>query len=217
MVSKVDAQLSIFGISRIVYVYAEYGNIVNGKPGFEIPVFAQLLLHTDNSTVVSVDVSQRFHRFGNDGIAVIIYVGEVFRLGIAIESSGIVNLYPVCILIELDRGVGLIVPVHDGIHQQFADRPFGVIVYGFFPEDGNRFQALFNNCRFDERVKFGQRVEQTSGEFVFIDYVGCVVVAIETNILHICPRQIIFGILSEQENGRIGRTIFRPVVQSEGA
>ena len=89
LVSKVDAQLSVFGVSRIVYVYAEYGNIVNGKPGFEIPVFAQLLLHTDNSMVVSVDVSQGFHRFGNDGVAVIIYAGKVFRLSIAIEPPAL--------------------------------------------------------------------------------------------------------------------------------
>ena len=89
LVSKVDAQLSVFGVSRIVYVYAEYGNIVNGKPGFEIPVFAQLLLHTDNSMVVSVDVSQGFHRFGNDGVSVIIYAGKVFRLSIAIEPPAL--------------------------------------------------------------------------------------------------------------------------------
>lgn len=95
LVSKVDTQLWVFGVSCIVYIHTEYCNIVNGKPCLEIAIFAKFLLHTDDSTVVSVDISQGFHRFSNDGITVIIYIGEIFRLCIAIEPSCVVDFYPV--------------------------------------------------------------------------------------------------------------------------
>jgi len=76
----------------------------------------------------AVGVAKDPSGLGDDGIAVARGAGEGLSGDIAIQAAGIVDRNVIRKAIEPNRGGGLVIPVDDGIEQEFTERNARVIV-----------------------------------------------------------------------------------------
>lgn len=121
---------------------AECRDCIHVKLCGRIAVILQHFLHTGNTTVELVDIFHHSHGFCHERVAIVIDRREVFRTSFAIQSTGIHHFDVVIKLIKTDRHIGLVIPVHTGVHQQFTDCPFRVVPDSSFPEKRFRNGSL---------------------------------------------------------------------------
>ena len=81
-----------------------------------------------DSLTKAVGVAKDPSGLGDDGIAVARGAGEGLSGDIAIQAAGIVDRNVIRKAIEPNRGGGLVIPVDDGIEQEFTERNARVIV-----------------------------------------------------------------------------------------
>lgn len=113
---------------------AEGGDCVNVKLSGRIAIIFQHLLDAGNATVEFIDIFHHPHGFCHEWVTIVIDRREVFRTGFAIQSSGIHHFDVVIKLIQANGHIGLVIPVHTGVHQQFTYSTLRMIPDSAFTE-----------------------------------------------------------------------------------
>jgi hypothetical protein len=103
---------------------------------------------------------------------------------------------------ELIPRIALIVTVHDGVHQQFANCRLGIVEDRLLPERRHGHRPFPCNGRLDEKVNLRQHPDDWPLERMLVQDWRGIVQAIEIDILHIRTRKEVARIPAEQKNGR---------------
>ena len=97
-----------------------------------VAIFSQLFLRANNAMTEPVHIAKVFENFRNNRVAVGVVTGEISPR-LSVQPTGIMDFYAVGKPKKTDGLRTFIIPVHDGVHQQFSQRPLRIIGGGNFP------------------------------------------------------------------------------------